>query len=87
MRLGRSAMTAIGSSCENARERSETLTSLAEIRKRQEEELFDYTIPEHLPSSPLCPRHPRYWRVVKGVGSQFRGCWMHGVGEWEAGGK
>ncbi len=41
---------------------------------------FDLTIPEHLPSSPLCPRHPRYWRVVKGKGSQFRGCWMHGVG-------
>lgn len=37
-------------------------------------EQFDLTIPEHLPSSPLCPRHPRYWRVVKGKGSQFRGC-------------
>ncbi|KAI1618732.1 hypothetical protein EDD36DRAFT_40187 [Exophiala viscosa] len=35
---------------------------------------FDMTIPEHLPSSPLCPRHPKYWRVVKGKGSQFRGC-------------
>ncbi|KAK5372471.1 hypothetical protein LTS13_006211 [Exophiala xenobiotica] len=45
-----------------------------------DKEQFDLTIPEHLPSSPLCPRHPRYWRVVKGRGSQFRGCWMHGVG-------
>ncbi|KAK5028886.1 hypothetical protein LTS07_006267 [Exophiala sideris] len=35
---------------------------------------FNMTIPEHLPSSPLCPRHPRYWRVVKGKGGQFRGC-------------
>lgn len=46
-------------------------------------EQFDHTIPEHLPSSPLCPRNPRYWRVVKGKGSQFRGCWMHGVGEYD----
>jgi hypothetical protein len=43
-------------------------------------EIFDVSIPEHLPSSPLCPRHPRYWRVVSGRGSQFRGCWMHGIG-------
>lgn len=40
----------------------------------------DYSIPEHLPTSPLCPRHPRYWRVIQRKGSQFRGCWMHGVG-------
>ena len=45
---------------------------------------FDMNIPEHLPTSPLCPRHPRYWRVVQGRGSQFRGCWMHGVGLNEA---
>ena len=45
-----------------------------------EPEMFDLTIPEHLPSSPLCPRHPRYWRVVERKGSPFRGCWMHGVG-------
>ncbi len=48
-----------------------------------EPDMFDLTIPDHLPSSPLCPRHPRYWRVVKGKGSQFRGCWMHGVGLYE----
>lgn len=52
-------------------------------QKEQEEERFDHSIPEHLPSSPLCPRHPRYWRVVKGKGSQFRGCWMHGIGEYD----
>ncbi|KIW20057.1 hypothetical protein PV08_00632 [Exophiala spinifera] len=40
----------------------------------QSEEHFDLTIPEHLPNSPLCPRHPRYWRVVKGKGGQFRWC-------------
>ena len=60
-------------------------TSLAEFKKKREEEMFDYNIPEHLPSSPLCPRHPRYWRVVQGRGSQFRGCWMHGVGEFREG--
>ena len=48
------------------------------------QEKFDMNIPEHLPTSPLCPRHPRYWRVVQGRGSQFRGCWMHGVGLNEA---
>lgn len=40
----------------------------------QDQKHFDFAIPEHLPSSPLCPRHPRYWRVAKGKGSQFRGC-------------
>lgn len=54
--------------------------TLSGIKQRQEEEKFDMNIPEHLPSSPLCPRHPKYWRVVKGKGSQFRGCWMHGIG-------
>ncbi|KAJ9618831.1 uncharacterized protein PV06_00902 [Exophiala oligosperma] len=39
-----------------------------------DEKHCDVTIPEHLPSSPLCPRHPRYWRVVKNKGSHFRGC-------------
>ncbi|OCT50979.1 hypothetical protein CLCR_08193 [Cladophialophora carrionii] len=51
--------------------------------KEVEPEMFDLTIPEHLPSSPLCPRHPRYWRVWKRQGSQFRGCWMHGIGVYE----
>lgn len=55
--------------------------AFSQCQKRKEEEQFDYTIPEHLPSSPLCPRNPRYWRVVRGKGSQFRGCWMHGIGE------
>lgn len=54
--------------------------ALEQSKKLQEDEEFDMTIPEHLPTSPLCPRNPRYWRVVQGRGSQFRGCWMHGVG-------
>jgi hypothetical protein len=54
--------------------------SLSEIKKKKQQEQFDYNILEHLPNSPLCPRHPKYWRVVQGKGSQFRGCWMHGVG-------
>ncbi|KIW32927.1 uncharacterized protein PV07_04440 [Cladophialophora immunda] len=57
---------------------------LSKIRKMlHDAQQFDLSIPEHLPSSPLCPRHPRYWRVVKGRGSQFRGCWMHGLGALE----
>ncbi|KIW91899.1 uncharacterized protein Z519_07869 [Cladophialophora bantiana CBS 173.52] len=71
----------------NAKEGDRRVNSpecLSKIQKiLQEAEQFDLTIPEHLPSSPLCPRHPRYWRVVKGRGSQFRGCWMHGVGVFE----
>ncbi|EXJ69097.1 uncharacterized protein A1O5_08032 [Cladophialophora psammophila CBS 110553] len=71
----------------NAKEgdrRVNSLECLSKIQKiLQEAEQFDLTIPEHLPSSPLCPRHPRYWRVVKGRGGQFRGCWMHGVGVFE----
>ena len=59
--------------------------SLAKCKRKKEEEMLDYNIPEHLPNSPLCPRHPRYWRVVQGRGSSFRGCWMHGVGPWEKG--
>jgi hypothetical protein len=56
--------------------------ALSHMVKKEEEEEFDMNIPEHLPSSPLCPRNPRYWRVLRGQGSQFRGCWMHGVGEY-----
>ena len=29
------------------------------------DEGVDWNIPEHLPSSPLCPNHPRYWRKVR----------------------
>ena len=60
----------------------ECQSSIADLRRRQLEAQLDYDIPEHLPSSPLCPRHPKYWRVVKQKGSQFRGCWMHGYGEY-----
>lgn len=50
------------------------LEVLSKIGRERDHPEFDWTIPEHLPSSPLCPRHPRYWRVVKGKGDQFRGC-------------
>lgn len=56
---------------------------LAEIRRRRYEAQLDFDIPEHLPNSPLCPRNPRYWRVKQQKGSQFRGCWMHGFGEYD----
>lgn len=56
---------------------------LLEIKRQQYEAQLDYNIPEHLPSSPLCPRNPKYWRMVKNKGSQFRGCWMHGYGEYD----
>ena len=43
----------------------------------------DYDIPEHLPSSPLCPRNERYWRYVQGKlkrgEDRHRVCWMHGI--------
>jgi len=57
---------------------------IAELKRQHYEAQLDYNIPEHLPSSPLCPRNPRYWRVVRNKGSQFRGCWMHGFGEYDA---
>jgi hypothetical protein len=43
----------------------------------------DCDIPEHLPSSPLCPRNDRYWRYVqrrlKPGEERHRTCWMHGT--------
>lgn len=60
----------------------ECQASMAEMKRREFEAQLDYDIPEHLPSSPLCPRNPKYWRIVKRKGSQFRGCWMHGYGEY-----
>jgi len=65
--------------------RSVSGSSVHAVLRMREEERMDYDIPEHFPSSPLCPRHPRYWRVVRGKGSQYRGCWMHGVGVFENG--
>ncbi|RMZ92113.1 hypothetical protein DV736_g678, partial [Chaetothyriales sp. CBS 134916] len=62
---------------------STSLSTMSMARKKKIEERMDYSIPEHLPTSPLCPRNSRYWRVVQGSGSQYRGCWMHGVGELE----
>ncbi|MCJ1460270.1 accessory factor associated with RNA polymerase II [Mycoblastus sanguinarius] len=40
--------------------------------RRAEHEEIDYRIPDHYPSSPLCPRHPKH--EMKGM----RVCWMHG---------
>jgi hypothetical protein len=44
---------------------------------------IDYDIPEHLPSSPLCPRNDRYWRYVRGTlkpgEERHLVCWMHGM--------
>ena len=44
---------------------------------------IDYEIPEHLPTSPLCPRNDRYWRYVqeklKPGEEKHRVCWMHGM--------
>ncbi|KIW66391.1 hypothetical protein PV04_05727 [Phialophora macrospora] len=62
---------------------SKNRTKILYEGKEVEPEMFDLTIPDHLPSSPLCPRHPRYWRVMRRQGSQFRGCWMHGIGVYE----
>jgi hypothetical protein len=43
----------------------------------------DCNIPEHLPSSPLCPRNDRYWKYVqrrlKPEEERHRTCWMHGT--------
>ena len=43
---------------------------------------IDWSIPEHLPSSPLCPLHRRYWRAVQEElregENRVRVCWMHG---------
>lgn len=54
--------------------RSGCMANVAELERQQYEARLDYEIPEHLPTSPLCPRNPRYWRVVRNKGSQFRGC-------------
>ena len=65
--------------------RNECQAALVELKKEEYKAQLDFNIPEHLPSSPLCPRNPRYWRVVRNKGSQFRGCWMHGYGEYPPG--
>ena len=62
-----------GSAMEHARKAKAT----ARETFRRPEKKVDYNIPEHLPSSPLCPRHPRYWRLEQGAGRD-EVCWMHG---------
>ncbi|KAF7508819.1 hypothetical protein GJ744_008696 [Endocarpon pusillum] len=51
---------------------SRTMAELAKPTKAHEEEMIDMNVPEHLPSSPLCPRHEKHKSGGKGV------CWMHG---------
>jgi hypothetical protein len=40
--------------------------------KDKEKEVVDMNVPEHLPSSPFCPRHWKHKSGGKGI------CWMHG---------
>ncbi|KAJ9655062.1 hypothetical protein H2198_006003 [Neophaeococcomyces mojaviensis] len=40
--------------------RNEHQVRLIEVKRQQYMDQMDWNIPEHLPSSPLCPRHPRY---------------------------
>ena len=51
-------------------------------KKHGDKVTIDYDIPEHLPSSPLCPKHAKYWRFVQGKlkagEEEERVCWMHG---------
>lgn len=51
---------------------SRTVAGLAKPTKAHEEQMADMNVPEHLPSSPLCPRHEKHKSGGKGV------CWMHG---------
>lgn len=84
--VGESTIDSAGSqecSSEEHNCKHEEQMNLAEVKRRRYEAQLDYSIPEHLPSSPLCPRNPKYWRIVKNKGSQFRGCWMHGYGEYD----
>ncbi|KAI4213608.1 MAG: hypothetical protein LQ351_003832 [Letrouitia transgressa] len=43
---------------------------------QDEKERFELNVPEHLPSSPLCPRHPKHKSGGKGV------CVYHGRNKW-----
>lgn len=40
--------------------------------EKENEEVVDSNVPEHLPNSPLCPRHWKHKSGGKGI------CWMHG---------
>lgn len=52
-----------------------------EDEEDEEEEEIDHSVPEHYPTSPLCPANVEYWRLVDGKlgqGRRTRTCWMHG---------
>jgi hypothetical protein len=52
-----------------------------EVEEEEEEGEIDYNVPEHYPTSPLCPANAKYWRFVDeklGKGRYTRTCWMHG---------
>ncbi len=55
-----------------ANQSSGTAYGLAKPTKEHATEMVDMNVPEHLPSSPLCPRHEKHKSGGKGV------CWMHG---------
>ena len=49
--------------------------------EEEEEDEIDHNVPEHYPTSPLCPANVKYWRFVDGKlgkGRYTRTCWMHG---------
>ena len=54
-----------------------------EVQEKEEEveDEIDHNVPEHYPTSPLCPANVKYWRFVDGKlgkGRHSRTCWMHG---------
>jgi hypothetical protein len=52
-----------------------------EQEEEEEDDEIDQNVPEHYPTSPLCPANVNYWRFVDGKlgkGRYTRTCWMHG---------
>lgn len=58
---------------------STTMSGPARADRDKDKEVVDLNVPEHLPTSPLCPRHRKH----KGGGTGA--CWMHGRRENGAG--
>jgi hypothetical protein len=69
---------------EEARDNAPGLPRNSEEKEDGEEEEegeIDSNVPEHYPTSPLCPANVKYWRFVDGKlgkGRYTRTCWMHG---------
>ncbi len=57
---------------DTAKRGSRTVYGLEKPAKELATEMVDMNVPDHLPSSPLCPRHEKHKSRGKGV------CWMHG---------